>query len=156
MLLLFTLSCAHDRSKTPLKEMDAAIEAFEAEISSVDDYESFDYQYITAQKLQDLYDLLVLQKQYPEFNDAIALQLKKFSEDRFSIPDSVTAISIENVERIGEIQNVSDSVQKLKLHFNIVTGNIMLPDSITAIISRNTVRIDNKKTIATTVTFSKE
>ncbi len=155
-LLLFVLSCTHDRSKTSLKEMDATIEAFEAELPAVNNFEEIDYQNLTTQKLQDLYDLLVLQKQYPEFNDAIALQLKKFSEDRFSIPDSVIAISIENIERAGELQNVSDSIKKLKLRFNIVAGNTALPDSITAIISRKIIRIDNKKTMATTVTFLKE
>lgn len=147
-LLMFIVSCArHDK------------ESLYDNIEDNYDYEDFMYEAdayrnLIEQKLQDLYDLLVLQKQYPAFKDDIELQLRRFSEDSIAIPEGATKVLIENVQQIGELQYISDAVQHLKLRFDMVIKNVIKTDSVTATIIHDKITMDDEQILTTKITFS--
>ncbi len=158
-IALLLISCANNRKEVPMEAIESVeMDKTETVLESAafeDAKETFTYQHQTEQKLQDYYDLLVLQQQHPEFIEDITAQLQELSKDVIAIPDATQNIIIKNVQQIEEILQLSDSTQKIKLRFDIIAGNSITRDSITATISTKKIRLDNEELIATKVLFSK-
>ena len=106
-------------------------------------------------KLQDYFELLVLQQKHPEFKEDIRSQIRNLSESDANIPDSLNIISIENLRQAGAIQQFSDSVQKIKFYFNLITENGARADSITAVLRTQKVTVEQQEVTATKVTFER-
>jgi hypothetical protein len=141
-----------------------SFEVYDIEPVGIEDYDdsfefsiikSFNYEKLINLKLQDYFDLKVLEQQHPEFKDAIKKQLYALSNDDIDVSNFSTKITIENIRQIGKPIIVSDSVQKLKLHFDIVTEQNKTTDSIIATIINKSVVIDNEKRLSTKIIFSK-
>ena len=116
---------------------------------------AFQYQQITTQKLQDYFDLSALQQQHPEFKEEITAQLQELSKDILIIADSTQQVIIENVQQLSEIKRVSDSVQRIKIRFDIRTNDNVKSDSITALITTKKIRLDDKEVISTKILFER-
>ena len=156
LIVVFMLSCAKGPKQDTIEASVMEESEMVLESSVMDDIkEEFTYQSLTEQKLQDYYDLLVLQQQHPEFIEDIAAQLQELSNDSITIPEAVQKIVVKNVQAIGAPQVLSDSVQKIKLRFDIIADSGVQTDSITAIISTKKIRIENKDALATRVLFAK-
>ncbi len=157
---LFIISCANNK-KEPAMDTVESVEMEQKkttilESTAMEDMSAtFQYQQITTQKLQDYFDLLALQQQHPEFKKEITTQLQELSKDILIIKDSTQQVIIENVQQLSEIQRVSDSVQKIKIRFDIRTNNNVKNDSITAIITTKKIRLDDKEVISTKILFEK-
>ncbi len=159
-ITLFIISCANNKKEAAMD----AVESVEMEQNKTTILEStaiedmsgvFQYQQITTQKLQDYFDLSILQQQHPEFKEEITTQLQELSKDILIIADSTQQVIIENVQQLSEIQRVSDSVQKIKIRFDIRTNNSVKNDSITAIITTKKIRLDDKEVISTKILFER-
>jgi len=156
-LLFIVISCSEAKREAPL--MESKTTEMSSEVSPVDRIaleESFAFQYVTQQKLQDYYDLMVLLKQYPEFKEDITLQLKEISKEKITIPDYTQLIRIENLQQLGDIQQVSDSIQKIDLQFDIIDNTNIKKDTITAQIITKKIQLDNTEVVSTKIVFSKE
>lgn len=154
----FMMSCANERkNEAPIEGIN--MEKTETMLESTafeDAKEAFIFQHLTEQKLQDYFDLLVLQQQHPEFIEDIRVQLHELSEDSIIISYFPHKVDIKNVQQIGETQIVSDSIQRIKLRFDIITNNSVKKDSITAIIKTKKITLDNEELSSTKVVFTKE
>ncbi len=159
LLLLFVLSCAKNKSETPARdilEMEAEEAVSEAKPILGNTSETFEYQHLTTQKLQDYFDLLLLQQQHPEFKKSITIQLQKLLKDSIALSHPVQEITIQNVQQIGNIQHVSDSIQKMKVHFDMIADNDTKSDSIVVFIKTKKIVLDGNTVIAAKLMFSKE
>jgi len=156
-LLLIVFSCSEAKREAPLMDTEATEMSQETyPIENVALEESFTFQYVTQQKLQDYYDLMVLLKQHPEFKEDITLQLKEISKEKITIPDYTQLIRIENLQQLGDIQQVSDSIQKIDLQFDIIDNTNIKKDTITALIITKKIQLDNTDVVATKIVFSKQ
>lgn len=135
--------------------LDINAEDYELEVSekveSINN--SFVYEELAAQKLQEMYDLISLKDKHPEFAKTIKSQLKDYTNDSISISNS-TDILIKNIKLKGEIVKVSDSVQKMKLFYDIISNNNTMQDSIWAIITINEIAFEGKKIKSKKIKFS--
>lgn len=154
----FMMSCANERkNEAPIEGVN--MEKTETMLESTafeDAKEAFTFQHLTEQKLQDYFDLLVLQQQHPEFIEDIRTQLHELSEDSIIISYFPQKVDIKNIQQIGETQIISDSIQRIELRFDIITNNSVKKDSITAIIKTKTITLDNEELSSTKVVFTKE
>lgn len=116
--------------------------------------EKFLNQSLTEQKLQDYFDLLVLQNKHPDFNDDIVQQIKEISNENRIILDT-NKIKIINIQLIGNIQKVSDSIQKMKIAFDIETKNNIKKDSVIAIVNAKSIMLDDKEFVSNKIQFIK-
>ncbi|RZN83846.1 MAG: hypothetical protein EVB11_03755 [Winogradskyella sp.] len=114
--------------------------------------ESFQYEELSQLKLQEMYDLLSLQKSKPEFSESIELQLKDYTD---TIKQSLIAeeVIIQNLELKEDLIQVSDSTQKMKLHFDIVSKNSIKKDSIWAIITTKIILFEGEKIKSNKIRF---
>lgn len=158
-IFLIIVSCNNDVSKKS-----ESYDAVEFEKETVEDsyyapeaYETleepFEYKELSTEKLQEFYDLLLLKSKHPDFNHAIVDQLKTYSKDTFSI-DSMTDIIIKNVEIMGEPIHISDSVQKMKLVYDLISKNKSRKDSIWATITSRSILIDDREKTSRKIIFS--
>ncbi len=108
---------------------------------------------IATQKLHDYNDLLKLEKQHPELKTDITEQLQSLSETKIVTID--TKYTIENIQQVGETETLSDSVQKIKLKYSLISKTETKEDSITAFIKTTTILLDGRNNTANKITFSK-
>jgi len=159
--ILFIVSCSNRKEAprhsneaietTDLKQEDAAVLA-SAPISI--ENKEFAYQKLTSQKLQDYYDLLLLQNQHPEFQNEIKEQLQELSTHKILIAKSIQSIRIQNVQQLEDVIKISDSLQRIKFSYDISTGDSIKTDTITAIIKTNRLDLDGTEVIATKIKFT--
>jgi len=156
-VVLFITSCANNRKEAATEAVDMEKTETVLESTATEDAEEvFTFQHLTEQKLQDYFDLLVLQEQHPEFIDDIRTQLQELSKDSVIKADFPQKVAIQNVQQVGETLQVSDSIQKIRLRFDIIANNSIKKDSITAIIKTKKVSLDNEEFISTKVKFTKK
>jgi len=149
-IILFSLiiSCSNKEMKS---EMNSVVYNEEAIVKS----EQFLNENITKQKLQDYFDLLVLQQKHPEFNEDIITQLKEISNENRTVSDTI-AVQVVNLNLIGKIQKISDSIQKMKITFDIVSENDIKKDTIITLIKTKKVMIDSQEFISNKLQFLKQ
>jgi len=149
-VILLMVACAQPKRENDMMKSEVATEA-----AAMDAKEDFQYQNISKQKLQDLYDLLVLQQNHPEFKKDIANQLQDISEDSIHISNKMNTISVENVSILEPIRQLSDSTQSLKIDFDVNSNLGVTKDSITVIITTNKIIIDEQELKSTKIRFKK-
>ena len=156
---LLILSCANNKNEAPAMKTDEVKQnefILENAVALEDASNTFIYKELAAQKLQDYFDLLVLQKHHPEFKEDIHNQLQKLLTDSIAIPNIAQKVIIKNVQQISDIQHISDSVQKVVIRFDITFNHTIKTDSIVAIIKTKKINLDNKEVISTKISFLKE
>ncbi len=111
--------------------------------------ETFQYETITKQKLQELFDLKTLAKEHPE-DAAIKAQVALLS-DTFKYSNLGELVSIESIQ---PLERVNDSTNKQQIEFisKNSDGNIF-KGSITAIITSKMFILDGIEQVATKVVF---
>lgn len=149
--ILLCASCANNNKEMNVQadsnlKGDAYLNIEEREIS----LEEF-----TVQKFHEYFELLQLNKEHPEFNEAIIKRLSTFSFQPLLEVDGLATISLKNIYQKGKIEQVSDSVQKLKLLFAIVNGDKEMKDSVYASIISKTIQIEGVEILSSKVIFSK-
>jgi len=155
-VLIFIAACSNQPKKEAAIEEDIKKYETVLENSALEDMaEEFTYQHLTKQKLQDYFDLLTLQQEHPEFGEDLALQLQELSHDTLNISIASQEVSIENLQQIGATIKISDSIQRIRLLFDIIVEGSKKSDSITAVISTKKVYLDQKEVISTKVVFEK-
>lgn len=140
---LIMISCANE-TKNKTESIDYELE----EPIEYDDNYSMDskpitYEYLVQQKLIDYFDLIRLKQEHPEFEKDIILQLQRFSKDSTIYNKYLKIDSIKNVRQVGAVLRESDSVQRIKLYFDIVSDNKIKSDSISAIILTRAALVDD-------------
>lgn len=150
LLVLIFVSCSSREAKNNY-EYNSTTEDVE------DYYENYSltnkYLTVVTQKLQEYSDLLKLKKQHPELNADILVQLQSLSKTNIVAID--TKYTIENIQQIGEIETVSDSIQKIKLKYNLVSKTENKQDSITAFIKTTVIVLDGRNNMSNKITFAK-
>ena len=151
---IICISCANNSPEQNLKAFEINdVEIHEA--TSESEAESFVYEKMIGQKLQDYYDLSVLQIKHPDFKETIEQQLRRISKDSSILDIPNEKLWIHNVRQHGKHQELSDSIHKIKIIFDIVGENFLKKDSITAIIKNKVIILDEKKTQTISISFSK-
>jgi len=139
------VSCAKSKEmKTEMYKADAVMEELATE--------SFENENRTKQKLQDYFDLLVLQQKNPEFKEDIKKQLQNITTANKTVLDTNT-IQIQNLRMLGASQKISDTVTKMKIAFDIVTVNKIEKDTIITIIKTKKVTIDGRELVSSKIRF---
>ncbi len=150
-LIILLGACAH----APNKENSEA----KSNISALDIEEiipeKFAFENITTLKLQEYFDLLVLEKKHPEFKKELELQIRKMANFNFPIDSLSTNIKIKNIKQIGNLVRVSDTSQRLKISFDINTTTSSKNDSIAMLVHSKTILIDTQEMTTTQVVFEK-
>ncbi|MGX1930671.1 hypothetical protein [Flagellimonas sp. 2504JD4-2] len=107
----------------------------------------------TTQKLRTYIELLKLKNEYPEFKDDIISRLVKFSKTDLLMVDESIEVADFIIQRSGEIEKISDSVNKIKFYVKRNTNQGLFKDSITAYITTSTVNVDGIQRFSRDVVF---
>lgn len=99
---------------------------------------------LITQKLQEYYDLSVLQQQFPELEKELTSQIKTLSDSEASVSSHTKDISIKNVSQIGSSKQLSDTITELVLKFEIHSEKRTQIDTITALVKTSKITIDNE------------
>lgn len=99
---------------------------------------------LITQKLQEYYDLSVLQQQFPELEKELTSQIKALSNSEASVSSHTKDISIKNVSQIGSSKQLSDTITELVLKFEIHSEKRTQIDTITALVKTSKITIDNE------------
>jgi hypothetical protein len=99
---------------------------------------------LISQKLQEYYDLSVLQQQFPELEKELTSQIKTLSNSEASL-NTDSNISIKNVSQIGNSKQLSDSITELVLKFEIHSKKRTQIDTITALVKTSKITIGNEE-----------
>jgi len=153
LIVIIVFSC-NETSKAVLDsetyyEIDESIQAEKS--LSIYEEKSFSQQDLINEKLQELYELIELKNNHPDFAASIELQLKEYTDDTIILKDA--NVSIKNIELKEEIVNLSDSLQKLKLHYEIHSNNFSRKDSIYTLISTKNITIDGEAKTSKKIKF---
>lgn len=154
-IVIIIVSCKNETTKSniDLNEVMEIEKEVTKDISDTSDNQIFLNKELTKEKLQELYDLIVLKNEHPEFKVSINKQLKSYVND--SIPNKAIAEgTINNIALKGDIIQVSDSIQKVELYFDFLTKNTVKKDSIWAIFTSKTIIVNGEELKSTKVTFS--
>ena len=139
-------SCKNETAK---ESMNHNNEEVDKKASNLDDLvepieiEVFSNQQLINEKLHVFYELRALQNSHPKFAQTIAMQLQKYTSDTIP-PLTKKTISIGNIAIGDEIISLSDSLQKLKVYYNIESENLTKKDSIYALITTIELLIDDE------------
>ena len=152
IIIAFVLvSCANERKNTVV---DKTMEIEQYEDAYVEKSEAFESQHLYTEKLQNYFDLLYLYNSHPGFKEDIIMQLKNISNDRVITTDYNSKIIVENVQNIGVLKTVSDSISIVKLYFEKISDGNVVNDSILAILTKKPILINGIERISTKVSFS--
>lgn len=149
LFAFFIVSCSNKEAKKSFDSISVETKAEEYTSSS-----STKYLTIASQKLQQYGDLLKLQKKHPSLKNDIITQLQSLSETNIISID--TTYKIENIQQIGNIKRVSDSVKKIKLTYTLFSKTEQIEDSVTVFIKTTTINLDGKIGTANKITFYKK
>ncbi len=154
LLIILVFSCKNESNKTPLLDgadidYETVMESKAVTLSEINSYEA-----LSIEKLTAYFDLLKLKEKHPEFKDDIEQQLQSFSND--ALLDYAGDFSIDSICQIGEVENISDSIRKIKLIYNVVSDTYNGKDSISAVITFKTIKMDGRSTASNKVLFLKE
>ncbi|AUC16951.1 hypothetical protein BTO06_18150 [Tenacibaculum sp. SZ-18] len=146
--VLFLWSCANDSSLNK----EAAIEEV---ISNVVKFEKSENA-IFKEKLTRYFDLLKLKEIHPDFETDLISQLQNLSQNDIIEIKNLEGINIENITVVNNILKVSDSIEKVKLTYNIVGKNFSKKDSIYAYKTSTEIMIDGYPAKSFDIKFAKE
>ena len=144
ILVFLIFSCANKAEKKEMYKLESAKE--------VAVKERFTNEIRTKQKLQDYFDLLVLEQKNPAFKEAILEEIQHISSTNKKVTDT-NAIQIQNLKLLGKIQIISDTVQKIKITFERKSVNKIKKDTINVTINTKKVIIDGKEMVSSKIRF---
>lgn len=147
VLLCLVISCANNSMEKTNANADTS-EMLESELNDRD----FTLEDLVSEKLLGYFELLKLQKEHPEFKDAIELDVNNYLKKEF-IKFDTSNVMIKNIRNVGEVMIISDSVQSQKLYFDLVFEDKTITDSLQALITLNTLILDGFEVKNTKVTF---
>ncbi len=110
---------------------------------------------LAEQKLQEYYDLSLLQKHHPEFENDIKLQLNKLADTLLILPNTTREIIIKNVTEI-DYQKITDSTSKLRLRYEVISDRGSTFDTISAIIKTKAITVNNETITTNKLTFKSD
>ena len=150
LIIVVFISCKHNEA---MKSVSADMEiesTMEEEISS----ETFSYEKLSTQKLEEYLDLIKLKQQHPEFEADINKQLLSFTNDN-SILNYPEGFTISNIKQLGTTKFISDSLQTFTIGFDITTASGSFKDSLLTEIKSKEVYIGTTKKVSQKLRFSK-
>jgi len=161
LIALMVVACNEGHKLESLKNTDMfEVEETVAAMENMEGAEAaIDFEMLATQKLQDYVDLLILQKQHPEFRNELKSQLLQLSIDtlvvfsKLAVIEAGTEITISDLEQLGAVERVSDSVQKITFSFNINSEATVQRDTLQAIFTTKSVTVDGLQLTATKVLF---
>jgi len=162
LIFLLIVSCKEDVSKANIDVLEYEIEDDKNNPVSNNNYtfsiidKNFDHKELTAQKLQELYDLSSLKNTHPEFKRSIELQLKNFTKDSTLLSTLKDSVSIKNIEFITDNFETTNTSQKVKLRYDLIINNSVKKDSIIAEITSHKIILDDKEVVSNKIKFSKK
>lgn len=145
-IVLFLTACSNNKVSNAETLEEAPVEFNLKE-------EVFEYEIMAKQKLQDYFDLLELKESYPEFSEEISSQLQTVVNDTIHSSLKPRKALIGNLQQVGELKIISDTEKRIVIGFDLTSNDIVKRDTLVAIIKTNIVLIDNKKRVATKVSF---
>jgi len=154
ILILFFFSCTNASKNEASPTLD--VSENEKTVEEIEETtEAFTYQNLSKQKLQEFYDLLLLQKNHPEFNEDISIQLKGISEKNINVPKTATQVSVKEIKQLKENEVISDSITKVFFEYKLDFNGVTKIDTITAIVITKQVLINDEQQIFTKLKFVK-
>jgi len=152
-VLLF-FSCKNESKSMNMEE---SIFLEESYVPSNDETSSevLKYEKLSKLKFTNYIDLLRLKGKHPEFIEDIEVQIHQLSKDSIVAMYNHDDFSVENIHQEGGIKQVSDSLKKIKLVYEIVSKSNKITDSVFANIFTKTIIVDNKTITSNKVIFSK-
>lgn len=144
LLYIMIIICAWSCKNREVMEF-KSVEFEEANIISKPLESDFTEIDLITQKLQEYYDLSVLQQQFPELEKELTSQIKTLSNSEASVSSHTKDISIKNVSQIGDSKQLSDTITELVLKFEIHSEKRTQIDTITALIKTSKITIDNEE-----------
>lgn len=155
LIILFILLCVSCSNNTVNKSAEMKVEEA-ADYNFATNLEVSNSESMPIQKFNNYLDLLKLKEKHPEFKKDILLQLKSFSKDSIILLNYGKDVSIEDIKQVGETKKVSDSIKKVKLVYQIVSGSTTKKDSVFAHIISKTIMLDGEEITSNKVKFSRE
>lgn len=148
ILVLLLISCS---SREMNKKYDAISESY-MEISKLETTNNE----VISEKFNRYFELLQLKASHPNFEENIVTQLQDLSQNEIVKINAAKEATIQNIKVTDQIIFVSDSIEKIKITYDLVTSEKTIKDSIYAYkISSSTV-IDHITFPSLKVKFSKE
>jgi len=147
LVILLICSCSNNRSMAPSVEDSVNLEF---EMKS----ESFTLEELAVEKLHSYFELLKIQKEHPEFQEDVLVELRSFSEENFNVKNDGKNFMLQDVKRVGDIEVLSDSLETMKLQYVIGTSEKTETDSIKVNITTKTILLDGEEIKSRKVTFS--
>ena len=152
-LVCSCFACNSGMESDQLKSVDV-IEAEESVMTAEEIIApAIDYNAMAAQKLQDYADLLVLKMKHPEFLEEISSRLKNLSSDKLMDITITESIRIENVKVVDAVEYVSDTIQKMRFSYTIVSGTTKLKDTVTATIQSKKLKFSDEEVVSYKLSF---
>ncbi|WP_223032407.1 hypothetical protein [Hanstruepera marina] len=159
-IIIIIISCNNNETKSISTESidfeEATIDEEYAipETYAVSKTTRFEHQKLSIEKLQEFYDLLVLKQKHPEFNEDISIQLKKYTDETLLNFKKKEAI-IKNVKLLENPIQVSDSTQRIKLGFDLVSNELITKDTIWATIFTKNIIVEGNTKKSIKIKFSR-
>ena len=148
VLVLLISSCANAPSTSKENALDEII----FEVTDSENNENI----VLKEKLTRYFDLLKLKTQHPDFEEDLLSQLQSLSNDEILAIENLDVSSIQNIKVTSDLLALSDSVEKIKITYNIVSENKVLKDSIYAYKTNTKIKVDSYLMKSFDIKFSKE
>lgn len=156
-MLIFLVCClgsCTNRNEMPDRSYKTADEVpLEPVSSALGTYRSNE-EYLASKKLQHYFELLALEKKHSGFAPEINLQIKKLTLDSTLMPNYPVDFKVSGIVQLHDAKEISDSVQRITLFFDLKVGGETQKDSVHAFLIRNRVRLEGRPEIANKVLFS--
>ncbi|NMH87341.1 hypothetical protein [Flavivirga algicola] len=153
-ILIFAMLSSCMKNKEFNKEIAPFVLTEDVDDSYLIENSHFNITTLARQKLQEYYDLSLLQKYHPEFENDIKIQLSKLSDTVPNIPNTSREIVIKNVSEIDN-QKLTDSTSKLQLRYEVISEQGSTFDTISAILKTKTVILNNNRVTTNKLTFKR-
>lgn len=154
VLVLLSIACSKNKGGAKFDNEMMVEEAADYAIAAEES--TFDYNQLSIQKFSEYIDLIKLKEAHPEFNDDVFIQLRSFAKDTTFDLNYDSGFSVENIKSVGAVEKVSDSVDKIKLTYKIISETHTVTDSVFAHITSKTIVLDGQEMTSNKVKFSKE
>jgi hypothetical protein len=107
-------------------------------------------------KLQANYEAQLLATKHPEFAEAIKEQLTASNKFHTALSDSIQTIKIEDLEFLGSLKSLNDSVSTQKMRYtSVINSKYKQKDSVLVVVKRAMILIDDVLKANTSFTFEK-
>ena len=148
IVVLLISSCANAPSMDKKSTSEEIL--FEASDSKMDDSS------ILKEKLTTYFDLLKLKEKHPGFATDLNSQLQNLSQNKIIEVKNLEASSIENISISNNVLKVFDSIERIKIAYNIVHKDSTIKDSIFAYKTSTEIIIDGYPVKSFDIKFAKE